>query len=152
MPVRICSSSPPVCGTGMKRSFVQPFSPLCDQGAGCVWQWCMSRWRGASGRAHLRHTNLSLPDLHSFLLPHSSRWMRPLQCRNGEKRKLISQSSAAHEPSVLGMAARVAGSLFCAVLCRVTYATFCIESSGRRQKGAMGNSLQQPQHRRLLSS
>lgn len=62
------------------------------------------------------------PDLHTFPLPHCSRWMRPLQCRNEEERKPISQSPAAHEPSVLGMAAstaRVAGSPACrAVPCR----------------------------------
>lgn len=59
------------------------------------------------------------PDLHTFPLPHCSRWMRPLRCHNKQKRKQISQSPAplaAREPSMLGMAAgtvAATGSLPC---------------------------------------
>lgn len=58
----------------------------------------------------IRQTAAS-PDLHTFLLPHCSRWMSPWQCCNEQKRKQISQPPAplaAHEPSVPGTAAATA--------------------------------------------
>lgn len=67
--------------------------------------------------------------------------MRPLWCRNEQKRKQISQPPAplaAHEPSVRGMAAstaRAAGS----PLCCAVHAAYDPESHRTRQRGAVDN-------------
>lgn len=92
------------------------------------------------------------PDLHTFPLPHCSRWMRPLQCHNKQKRKQISQSPAplaAHEPSMLGMAAGTVGATG-SFPCRATCTRYDPGPCRRRQGGAVDNPWLMFRCRRLL--